>query len=86
MKKLTKVQQAVLDAVIAHGYIHSISWDHSSTTSVPGYPHRVGNDTLLALRTAKLLAPVSIPPRGTFPDGRVNNLRVSVILYVPTEL
>jgi len=83
--KLTKVQQAVLDAIKAHGYIRSIAWHCSSTTSVPGYPHRVTDATLKALRHAKVITTQVIAPRGgRYPDGTTNDYKVSTIIYVPT--
>lgn len=85
MTQLTKAQQAVLSAIKAHGYIHAILWHCTRTTSVPGYPNRVTDATIKALRAAKRIESKVVPPKGTYPDGRVNSLRVSSIIYVPTK-
>lgn len=83
--KLTKPQQTLLTAIRAHGYIHSIPWHCSRTTSVPGYPGRVTDAMLTVLRRAKLIEPKVIKPRvGVYPDGRVNSYKVSSVIYVPT--
>ncbi len=81
---LTKPQQALYEAIKARGYIHSIAWHCSRTTRVEGYPHRVTEAMLTALRRAGLIESKVIKPNGgVFPDGRVNKYRVSTIIYVP---
>ncbi len=81
--KITKTQQAVLDAIKAHGYIHSIAWHCSRTTSVPGYPHKITDATIKALRSARKIESKVIRPKGEYPDGTINRYKVSSIIYVP---